>query len=48
MKRLRLLLAALLAVAMLATACDFGGALDKCVQEGRCIDTDAGTSDAGQ
>lgn len=38
---------AALAVAAAAGACDFSGALDRCVQEGRCIDTDAGPSDSG-
>ena len=47
MKQAGLWLAALLAVAAFLGACDFNGALDKCVQEGRCIDADAGASDAG-
>jgi hypothetical protein len=45
-KRWAVLLVVLAAAAVLG-ACDFGGALDKCVQEGRCIDLDAGASDAG-
>ena len=43
---MRALALALLLVA--AGGCDFKGALEQCVAEGRCVETDAGAPDGGQ